>query len=422
MTTSSPPLPVLIIGAGICGLTLAQRLRTLDIPFKLFERDIFPTARGAGWGLTINWALPMFYGLLPPSVKERLPETYVNRAAVERGETSSFTFFDLSTGIPKWRVPPGERIRVSRVKLKTLLMDSVDIEWSKSFKNFDTTEYSVTAHFEDGSNCEGCILVDCEGTQSHARRSLYPLNHETFKLPIRFIGTITQPSPEQVKEILKLDSFFFHGASSENDSYMYFSFLSAPYSPEEADEKYICQIALTWPFRKGFFGNPEPTEVPQTDFERVALMKRIASTWVEPFRSIVLDIPDDTETKPIVLQDWPPPQGVHGHGRVVMMGDALHPMVMYRGDGANHGIADVVDFFNRLGPYLPHSHAAGESTNVGYAAIRAAIDAYEDDVSARATLAVLASRQACLDAHEWGRLNERSPLFAKRVMLSDVSS
>ena len=219
-------------------------------------------------------------------------------------------------------------------------------QWSKSFKDFDTFEDSVTAHFEDGSSYKGCILVDCGGTQSRVRRSLYPSNHDTFKLPIRFIGTITHPSPEQVKEILKLDSFFFHGASSENDSFMYFSckninsgvgctllltqppVLSAPYNSENGDSNYTCQIALTWPFRKGFFGNSEPTEVPQTNFERISLMKKIASTWVEPFRSIVLDIPDETETKPIVLQDWPPPQSVHGHGRVVMIGDAVHPMVM----------------------------------------------------------------------------------------------
>ena len=204
----------------------------------------------------------------------------------------------------------------------------------------------MTAHFEDGSSYKGCILVDCGGTQSRVRRSLYPSNHDTFKLPIRFIGTITHPSPEQVKEILKLDSFFFHGASSENDSFMYFSckninsgvgctllltqppVLSAPYNSENGESNYTCQIALTWPFRKGFFGNSEPTEVPQTNFERISLMKKIASTWVEPFRSIVLDIPDEAETKPIVLQDWPPPQSVHGHGRVVMIGDAVHPMVM----------------------------------------------------------------------------------------------
>ena len=46
----SPP-KVLIIGAGISGLTLAQLLRKQGIPFEIFERDANPSARGTGYAL-----------------------------------------------------------------------------------------------------------------------------------------------------------------------------------------------------------------------------------------------------------------------------------------------------------------------------------------------------------------------------------
>lgn len=42
---------VLIIGAGIAGLTLAQCLRKQNIPFFIYERDASPTSRDQGFAL-----------------------------------------------------------------------------------------------------------------------------------------------------------------------------------------------------------------------------------------------------------------------------------------------------------------------------------------------------------------------------------
>ncbi len=42
--------PVLIIGAGVSGLLLAQCLRVSGISFRVFERDHDLTTRGVGWG------------------------------------------------------------------------------------------------------------------------------------------------------------------------------------------------------------------------------------------------------------------------------------------------------------------------------------------------------------------------------------
>ena len=124
-------LPVIIIGAGISGLLLAQQLRQLNIPFQIFERDSSFTARGSGWGLTLHWSLPALRGLLPEHLLSRLRETYVDRGAVERGEDSTFPFFDLTTGERKGGVPQAgenQRIRVSRERLRRLLATDVDIQ------------------------------------------------------------------------------------------------------------------------------------------------------------------------------------------------------------------------------------------------------------------------------------------------------
>lgn len=60
---------------------------------------------------------------------------------------------------------------------------------------------------------------------------------------------------------------------------------------------------------------------------------------------------------------------------------------------------------------------AGKSTTVDkLSQLRRAIDQYENVVVDRARPGVLASRRACLDAHEWTRIGPESPLLMKRQM------
>ena len=48
------------------------------------------------------------------------------------------------------------------------------------------------------------------------------------------------------------------------------------------------------------------------------------------------------------------------------------------------------------------------------------MESYEAEMIDRTELAVLASRQACLDAHDWSRLNDKSPLVRRRLMKADL--
>jgi 2-polyprenyl-6-methoxyphenol hydroxylase-like FAD-dependent oxidoreductase len=134
MANSIPPsedFPIIIIGAGISGLLLAQQLRKSNIPYQVFERDSDFSTRGAGWGLTLHWSLPALRQLLPEPLLAKLPNTYVDRAGVERGESSTFPFYDLSTGEMKSRSPKADesqRIRVTRQSLRKLLATDVDIK------------------------------------------------------------------------------------------------------------------------------------------------------------------------------------------------------------------------------------------------------------------------------------------------------
>lgn len=75
-----------------------------------------------------------------------------------------------------------------------------------------------------------------------------------------------------------------------------------------------------------------------------------------------------------------------------------------RGEACNHGILDAV----RLVEAIEKIYAGGSSKD--------SIDEYEAEMRERAQAAVLLSRQACLDAHDWESLNENSAILKRRAL------
>ena len=413
--------PILIIGGGISGLTLAQACRKENIPFRIFERDSSSTHRSAGWGLTLNWSLSAFRSLLPDDILERLPETLVNKEAVDAGEKGSFAFYDLSTAEAKYYTPATERIRVSRERLRKLMLSGVDVEWSKTLVDITKESSGITATFRDGASVSGNLIIGCDGANSQVRRLCHPQDYRNDQLPIRFIGTGVHFAREQVSEMRKLDPYFLQGADPRSDTFLWFSFLNTPSDPnsgEGRDDKYYCQVMISWPARPGFLGFENPVEMPDTREQQLSWMKKLAEDWAEPFRSVVQDIPPDCEILPIHLADWVPRRTTAFDGRVALIGDSAHAMVMYRGQGANHAIVDISVLLQHIRHLVNPIEGSGvEDTD---AVFRDALEKYQTEMIERSELGVLASRRACLDAHDASRINDQSPLVRRRLMKEDL--
>jgi 2-polyprenyl-6-methoxyphenol hydroxylase-like FAD-dependent oxidoreductase len=313
-------------------------------------------------------------------------------------------FINLETLEPKFLIPPGDRRRVNREKLRKVLLKSVsdNVNWNKRLASIEERDDGVVAMFEDGSRAEGSLIVGVEGSNSRTRKFLAPESYRNIRLPVRFTGAALDLTPEQVKPLKDIDPLLFQGCHPETGTFFWFSMLETPLVNGSAgtdNEHYRVQVMISWPMK-----TPED-EVKATDAERLAYMKQRATEFNPVLRDTVQRIPEGSEVIEIVLQDWPCPPWDNRNGRITLAGDAAHAMTMYRGEAANHGILDAY----RLTKALEGAYHKGKG-------LGEAIDEYEAELRERTKVAVLLSRQACLDAHDWAGLNENSAVLKKRAI------
>lgn len=79
------------------------------------------------------------------------------------------------------------------------------------------------------------------------------------------------------------------------------------------------------------------------------------------------------------------------------------------GAGANHAIVDVLELKRKILPKLSHPSPA----------LRSNVEDYQRSIATRTLPTVLASRQACLEAHDWQNLTSKSHLLSARQMVVD---
>lgn len=324
--------------------------------------------------------------------------------AAGRNDTGNFLFINLATCETKFRIPPSERRRVNREKLRAVLLKGVaeHVKWSKRLISVETTDEGVTAVFEDGTRASGSLVVGCEGSNSAVRKFLSPEDYRNRQLPIRFVGTGLDMTPAQVKPLRALDPLLFQGCHPETGCFLWVSMLEVPEVNGTAGtdhERYRVQINLSWRVEG------EDDEIKSDTREQIRDMKKRASVFAPVLRSAVEAISDDAELVEIKLADWPCLGWDNHDGRVTLVGDAAHAMTMYRGEAANHGMLDAYYLWQAL-----------SRMQVAKQPQKEAIRKFEQEMRQRTSPAVQLSRQACFDAHEWDSLNENSPVLAKRAV------
>lgn len=162
------------------------------------------------------------------------------------------------------------------------------------------------------------LFIDADGLHSRVRTTLpshSPHVAANQDLPVRFLGVsaVYPADPANiVLEMRALDPFFFQGGDPQSDAYMWFPFVDTPSnnSRSENPDTFDCRVMIGWSYWKGFLGREEPFDVSPERSERLALMKRIAEGWADPFRECVMEIPADTAVQVIRLEDLVPRVGI----------------------------------------------------------------------------------------------------------------
>ncbi|KAL2810907.1 hypothetical protein BJX63DRAFT_400861 [Aspergillus granulosus] len=325
--SDTSPCPIIIIGAGLVGLTMAQGLRKAGFPFEIYDRDSSLDERPAGWGITMHWALPALASCLPPDVFARIPSIQVNPKDGGK-EHDHYKFLNLETGLDAFAIPSSVHYRLNRKKFRQLLSTDIPVKWGKRFTHFETVDDGVLVYFSDGTVTKGSMLLGIEGKNSRVKRLLVgEQNSKLNPLPVAFVGISLRLSPEKMAPFKAIHPVLWQGSHPGSGYFLFFSMLSTPESNGSAGtgaEFYEGQFNMSWLVEKN---GPTPATGP----EQIAKVKAAAVSdtgFFPSLRQAVLDIPEDSPVLEIKLEDWPTQMWPNAGGRVQLVGDAAHTMTM----------------------------------------------------------------------------------------------
>ena len=185
-------LNVIVIGAGLGGLCLAQGLRRAGIEVAVYERDPSPYARGQGYRIHLgpdgNAALRE---CLPPDTY-RLYTATCGRMTDDRPVLLDQWLVSLADADYTRRYASGDLTGhsiVDRLAFRQALTAGLTdvIYYGRAGARFaQTPQGRVVAHFADGGQVEGDVLVGADGAGSTVRRRYLPAA-EPFDSGLRVI-------------------------------------------------------------------------------------------------------------------------------------------------------------------------------------------------------------------------------------------
>ncbi|KAI2470278.1 FAD/NAD(P)-binding domain-containing protein [Annulohypoxylon bovei var. microspora] len=398
-------LPVLIIGAGITGLAIANGLHQKGIPYIVFDRDSSLSPRnGRDWGIACHWGAPLLGSLVGEAKWSRVNSVLVD-PNLPIQELEHFPLYNGKTGELIMRSPIPNLHRILRSRARALMAEDLDIRYGKTLESLEygTDGKSVTARFADGSAETGRLVVGADGGQSRVRSLLLGAEKAALKrLPIAatfvtasFPADVARRMRSQVHPIINAivhpDNMMgmfaiLDGADADRPENWQFAFYTSwPCSVEEQEAEAAAGMGIR---------------------ERLQQGKEMGKTFAEPLRTCYELVSDDNDKVYYVPNgNWDPSLPEHDWdnraGRVTLAGDAAHPMTYHRGQGLNQSLDDAFKLVELL--TNPESRSQAEL-----------IDTFESEMRPRSGEEVRQSELNTLMLHNWEKV-QQSPLMKRGV-------
>jgi 2-polyprenyl-6-methoxyphenol hydroxylase-like FAD-dependent oxidoreductase len=346
--------PVLIIGAGLGGICLAQALHKNNIPYKLFEADEKSTFRAQGYRLRITKdGVSALQGSLSPEIFTLFEKTSAETAPMGIRIKPDGTPSPSKPGLgPPPHYMSGSVYTIDRSTFREALLTSLEgnVFFGKSLDYYTLDEDKVTAFFTDGSSEEGGLLVGADGVRSRVRKQYIP-GYPGIDSGMRIIFGKTPLTSEFLE---KLPETYRRGMSLVMDS----EDASQPTLLFEAIQfPNACEVPFTLPDAYMFWCLlAHASTLPISDEkswrvtteQAAGLSRQLTEGWNPALRSI-FEMQDESQAAVRSLlsalpeiKPWTP------CSRVTVLGDAIHVMPPTGALGANTALRDAGDLARRI--------------------------------------------------------------------------
>ncbi|KAA8619670.1 Aromatic-ring hydroxylase-like [Pyrenophora tritici-repentis] len=288
-------------------------------------------------------------------------------------------------------------------------MTNIPVQWGKQVKAIQHDDRGASVQFEDGSSAQGDLIVATDGINSVVREQLLhkPANQLLNVVPLATIVGHLQLSGEAFKHQLTLGH---SGYMLIRPDLGFIGFGGLHYvHPDGLSANYY------WNFLETDQDVVKPDHWLQkaTQQEKLDHVIKRVQKLAPKFREIFeMTKPEHIQGETRVWRDLELDPSIVPECRVILVGDAAHAMVPFRGEGGYHTLVDTLVLSKVLGQMAQ----SGDYKDI--ARVRSTMGDFTRAMLKRAGQAVRDSRNLHADAQRFGP--DGKPLTLKIVPLPDT--